>query len=629
MKRLSVLFILLVSSGAWAQHARILLHDRSVKVEESGLSHITDTYKVKILDWKGASAFEVLRLDYDPATNVVKFLSINVKHKDGTTTGVDLSTVRDLPQPQRWIYWGTRMKLVSVPGLRPGDVLEYQTYKKGFTIAYLNSDNDERYIPPMRGHYYEVVAFAHKYPCDLMRYSLFLPRDKQLQYAVYHGSLKNSRRLVPGGIQYVWTARKLPALPHEPDQVETNDMALKLVLTTVPDWQTKSRWFYNVNKNQFRASDAIRKKVAQVIKGARTDKEKASRLLHWVAENIRYAGITMGKGEGYTLHPGTMTFHDRCGVCKDIAGMLITMLKVAGLDVYPAMTMAGEKVEDVPADQFNHCVVAWRQKDGRFMMLDPTWAPASRLLWCNAEFNQDFLIGTPKGETLMQTPYVPPEANTLSIKGKSTVDAQGNLKSTVVLQGTGYADTRLRRNFVYRPMDRWKAEFEALMRGISPAGVLLKWQIKYLRDLSRPVQLSFTYKVPHWALKDGPTMTMRVPLASPLFANSHRFSPFLSATKEKKRKTAAWFWSTWRYQVDERITLPPGVHLAKPIQQSLSGGGARGHVRLIQKGRILRWSASFAFGKRRVTTTDYPKFKAVTDLMRRGRKLWVLFGGAR
>ena len=53
----------------------------------------------------------------------------------------------------------------------------------------------------------------------------------------------------------------------------------------------------------------------------------------------------MGKGEGYTLHNTKMNYTDRCGVCKDIAGTLISFLRMAGFEAYPAMTMAGSRVE--------------------------------------------------------------------------------------------------------------------------------------------------------------------------------------------------------------------------------------------------------------------------------------------
>lgn len=42
-----------------------------------------------------------------------------------------------------------------------------------------------------------------------------------------------------------------------------------------------------------------------------------------------------------------MNYTDRCGVCKDIAGTLISFLRMAGFEAYPAMTMAGSRVESI------------------------------------------------------------------------------------------------------------------------------------------------------------------------------------------------------------------------------------------------------------------------------------------
>ncbi|MBK7048165.1 MAG: transglutaminase domain-containing protein [bacterium] len=123
-----------------------------------------------------------------------------------------------------------------------------------------------------------------------------------------------------------------------------------------------------MNRNQFEVTPEIQAKVDEVLAAARAtnadDARKAEVLVHWVAQNIRYSGQTMGQGEGFTLHPGNMIFEQRSGVCKDIAGMLITMMRAAGLDSYAAMTMAGSRIDQVPADQFNHCVTAcaWRRR---------------------------------------------------------------------------------------------------------------------------------------------------------------------------------------------------------------------------------------------------------------------------
>ena len=55
------------------------------------------------------------------------------------------------------------------------------------------------------------------------------------------------------------------------------------------------------------------------------------------------------------------------------------------------MTMAGSRVESIPADHFNHCVAVVKLADGTYMPLDPTWVPFCRELWSSAEQQQNYL----------------------------------------------------------------------------------------------------------------------------------------------------------------------------------------------------------------------------------------------
>ena len=119
--------------------------------------------------------------------------------------------------------------------------------------------------------------------------------------------------------------------------VALDDCVPKLVIATLEDWFAKARWFHEVNEPQFDADDDIRAKVAEITEGLKTDDEIIAACTHWVADNIRYYGTKQGGAcEGYTLHDSRVTFRDRGGVCKDKAGMLVTMLRVAGYEVYPA-----------------------------------------------------------------------------------------------------------------------------------------------------------------------------------------------------------------------------------------------------------------------------------------------------
>ena len=85
--------------------------------------------------------------------------------------------------------------------MAPGDAIEFRTYKKGFMIAYLGDEDDdrkgqapgdERYVPPMRGHYYDVVTFGSRRPIHRKHYTVETVRDRPLQYEVYNGPVQAS-----------------------------------------------------------------------------------------------------------------------------------------------------------------------------------------------------------------------------------------------------------------------------------------------------------------------------------------------------------------------------------------------------------------------------------------------------
>ncbi|UCD95089.1 MAG: DUF3857 and transglutaminase domain-containing protein, partial [Candidatus Zixiibacteriota bacterium] len=328
-------------------------------VNELGVTY-TDSYTLyKVLTEEGCRKLSVNTWRYEPLSSYVDVREVNVL-RDGKSIPVPVDKVLDLPAPQSGIYWGDRIKSLQLPRLHVGDGIEIKLYRKGYSYALLDSSakvqpDDERYIPPMPGEYFDIVIFESEYPTMEKKYVLKLPSGKRLHSQVYNGPLYSNTTYAGDTTIYSWWAEDVPAWEPQRYRPAQSDFLTKVVVATVESWEAKSRWFFEVNESQFEYTDAIKAKVDEILARARvnngTDSQKAFELVHWVAQNIRYSGQTMGEGEGYTLHPGTMIFEQRSGVCKDIAGMLVTMMRAAGLDSYAAMTMAGSRIEEVPADQ--------------------------------------------------------------------------------------------------------------------------------------------------------------------------------------------------------------------------------------------------------------------------------------
>ncbi len=156
------------------QHLLVIFDSTSVDMQESGLSFYHTHTLYKILSVKGAKDFNVFKYGYDPLSAYVDIRKVTVYRKNGEIEELDMNQVYDYPAPARMIYWGAREKMIEIGRLEPGDAIEVFLFKKGYTYALLQ-DDDDKYIPPMRGHFYDIVPFWSSDPVLFKYYSVCHP----------------------------------------------------------------------------------------------------------------------------------------------------------------------------------------------------------------------------------------------------------------------------------------------------------------------------------------------------------------------------------------------------------------------------------------------------------------------
>ncbi|MFZ1731253.1 MAG: DUF3857 and transglutaminase domain-containing protein [Bacteroidota bacterium] len=674
----------------------VVLYDSTdVDVQESGLSYVRMHKLVKVLTGKGARDLKSVTFDYDPLSAAVEVLRVRVYRKDGSVNTLTQSEVYDYAAPARAIYWGARQKLVSVGWLEPGDAVETLVFRKGFTYALLGEDqlqseaaltageslasstgsaaghtaadeapqiasgsgsaapagddDDSRFVPPMKGHYYDIVEFWSSVPVKEKVYRVLMPENKPLQYEVYSGELssyihfhpKFSHRLQvdvnPAGAQhptaeadlhptngiftregkvtYCWYKRDITPFKGEPDMVSPSDVATKLLVSTSPDWYAKSTWFYGVNENfgSFAVTPEVQEITDKLLDGVTDELEKISILNHWVAEEIRYSGISMGEGEGYTLHTGAMTFLDRCGVCKDKAGMLVTMLRAAGFESYPAMTMAGSRIERIPADQFNHSVTVVKRGNGHWMLLDPTWIPGAREMWSSAEQQQEFLMGIPGGADVMSTPISPAENHYMRMKNTAKLYADGRLEGTVEFEAEGQSDGLMRRAFTRSYYSGREDTYGAMLTKDYPLAVVKSQSIPNPNNLQAPYHVRVEYSIPGYARSTGSGLMFTPLLAGGTFGDNYHAPELSTHTDMESRKYGFRQRCSRLVEIDETITLPAGMRAERlPADNTGIGTDKAASFRsaMSLEGGALHFTATHRMEKRVYDSEDWPEFRA-------------------
>jgi len=593
----------------------IVFDSTFVDVQETGLTYVINHTLTKILTTKGAIEQNVVKFGYDPMSAYVEIKKAQIYRRDGKIEPVDIRNTMDYPAPARAIYWGAREKMLNIGHLEPGDAVEIIMLRKGFTYALLGDEEDNKYIPPMRGHFYDIVEFFSSHPYKIKVYQVSVPRDKNLQFEIYNGETQTSSWIENGKNVYTFTKKEVLPFKGEPKMVALSDVAPKLLLSTSPDWFAKSTWFFKVNEDfgSFESVPEIKTKVNQILIGAKNELDSVSRLTHWCADEIRYSGISMGKGEGFTLHKGAMTFTDRCGVCKDKAGMLITMLRTAGFKSYPAMTMAGSRIDYIPADQFNHCVTIVKLHDGKYHLLDPTWVPFVRELWSSAEQQQQYLMGVPEGADLATTPISDPVNHLIKINGKADLQADGTLKGQIMITAEGQSDAAIRGLFRYSNKTIWFQNVERELLKLWPQAQITKIDFSDPIDyLTQPIIITISYLIPQFAVVTSNTLIFTPLTASEIFKSFQGHLLFDAGLKERKYSFRDR--CSRLVEMSETINLPPLKRIFR-IPESISRPGAAASFigGYQMNGNTISFECKATLGKRIYDAQDWPEFKSVIE----------------
>lgn len=594
-----------------------LLDSTHVQVSETGAGTFHIHRIIKVQKPSAALSYRTITYDYDPLTAFAEFKSVKIRQANGKTRIISPKTACDYAAPARAIYWGARQIMIEPGRLQPGDTIDYEITKKGFTYALLaTQEEDERFVPPMKGQFYDIIPFWDSRPVVKKVYQLALPKTKELQYQFYQGECLTSTRTTENHRLYTFTVNHMLPFEKEPNMVDLYDVAPKLMMSTTPDWKAKSRWFHKVNEDygSFSPTPEAQAKVNELLKNVDDEMEKIAVLTHWVADNMRYSGISMGKGEGYTLHNTHMNFTDRCGVCKDKAALLISMLRMAGFEAFPAMTMAGSRVEAIPADHFNHSVAVVKLSDGTYMPLDPTWVPFIRELWSSAEQQQNYLPGLPEGSDLLITPLSPPENHYVKLRISSSLDEKGTLKGELTLEAEGQSDGNIRRIFTDGYERDWTNAMEKELLNVSPQARML--DVDYGKNprnyLLAPLHIKMKFIIPDYALSGENVLVFKPMALNNLF---NRVRSYLRINTSLAKRQYGFKDACSRLIVlDETVQLPQGYKMKQAgREERIEGKAADFYGQLSQKGNSLHLSHKLVLKKRVYDADDWNSFREAVN----------------
>jgi transglutaminase-like putative cysteine protease len=239
-------------------------------------------------------------------------------------------------------------------------------------------------------------------------------------------------------LQYKWSCQNVKALEYEPMsagmqnvtpwvRLAPNQFEYDNSKANIENWTNLGTWMYNLSNGMQELPEAAKAKILNIIKDAKTPREKMNILYGYLQANTRYVGVQLGIG-GYKPIAAEKVFSVNYGDCKALSNYMKAMLEVAGIK--SNLVVIGNGLPSLnkgfaSVNQANHMILCVPlEKDTTWLECTSQYVPMGYI--GNNNSDRTVLLVTEHGGKLVQTPVYSPENNYQKRLVKVELNEEGN-----------------------------------------------------------------------------------------------------------------------------------------------------------------------------------------------------------
>ncbi len=245
--------------------------------------------------------------------------------------------------------------------LKVGDIIQVEGMASWSTFSELgNHFGLSSYIP---------------FPAPILSAKLefLIPKNQNLFYESHKldGKFKVTNR-EDGMTSYRWDYENIPIPIADNAMVDDLEYYPVLRVSTTEDWGIIVDWYKAKTYQKLESNYIIDDILKDIIKDGMTDKQKIETIFNYISQNINYSSTSLLQS-GYIPKDSDLTCSSKIGDCKDVATIMIAMLRKIGIESYYVLVKVNENTQPfMPLEmEFNHAIVAY-YLDGKINYSDPT-----------------------------------------------------------------------------------------------------------------------------------------------------------------------------------------------------------------------------------------------------------------
>lgn len=530
-------------------------------------------------------------LSFDPHREKIKILHARAYDKDGQLNSLSPDQIKISKGSSGSVNFNHYEQMrFTIPEVTVGSLVDYS-----YEIEEFN---------PFDGNLFQGRAyFQGDNPIGESILRVSVPHDKQLHYiAVNCEGYASAPEIIDGvdSIIYNWKFADVAPLISEPYMPAYRDVVPCIYYSLHKDFTYVRNKLKPMFEKRFQLTDLVRKKVDEIIEGAKDLNEKISRIYLFCQKEIRYISIKGNLASNQVGHPAEETLKNKYGDCTDKGMLLATMLKHIGVEAYPVgvrTNNAGRAIRDIAIFDENHCITEVHL-DGRIFYLDST-ATDYRYPYFRSDNHDTSAENTMLG-TLNQVSLPPPEDNAVHITRNIQLHPDGTTRIEFSSSQNGSSEAYFRESARNLKPEEYEKQIRSSVSALTADYILELATHTNPLDFSDSFKARSAYTLNRFAPKSGKYMIFSIPY----------FEIGFSEVSLKKRSFPI-IYTTTRLRTDVvNISIPKGFSVKYlPPALRVQSPFVEFEVIYDQQGDKIKISRKLAFPRRIVPVADYESFK--------------------
>jgi transglutaminase-like putative cysteine protease len=413
-------------------------------------------------------------------------------------------------------------------------------------------------------------------------YVIEVPTELGIRYKVLNSDATPVKEIEKDMTVYTWDIRNLHAIRREARsgpsdryfpmiRVAPNKFKLAGFEGDMTSWKSFGAWSYELIGAGNQLSEKSAAIIRNMVKDAKTDKEKASIIYKYMQRNMRYVSVQLGIG-GFKPFDAEFVQEKKYGDCKALSNYMQAALRSVGIKSYYAIVNAYANatpaMEDFPSSPFNHVILCIPQKT------DTTWLECTSSTSDFGELgdfteNRKALLVTENGGVLVSTPASRAKSNIFSCHTNVTVAEDGSADLVTMLSGSG--EFKQEMLYMYQKSEDDKRKY--FIKG-------LDWKLPDMSSITSGEREETPYNS---SAKMHYNQFYIFKAGSKMFLPTRMYPLFAETINDNKKREQDYFFSYPYMKVDTMtVVLPKGFSIEDlPKDKTISNEFARYNSRYV------------------------------------------------